>query len=105
MNYMVVFITCPNIKEAKHISSILVNKKLAACVNIISKIHSIFYWQGKIDKAKEVLLIVKSQKRLFSQIANVVKKYHSYDTPEIIALPLVLGNKKYLHWIKNSTKV
>jgi periplasmic divalent cation tolerance protein len=100
----VIFITCPNIKEANHIASVLIDKKLAACVNIIPKIDSIFRWQGKIDKASEVLLIVKSRKSLFKKIAATVKKHHSYDTPEIIALPIILGNKKYLHWLKDSTR-
>lgn len=104
MNYIVILITCPNIKEANNIASVLIDKKLAACVNIISKIDSIFHWQRKIDKAQEVLLVVKSRKSLFKKITATVKKHHTYHTPEIIALPIILGNKKYLDWLKDSTK-
>ena len=104
MDFLIILVTCPNIKEANRIASVLVDKKLAACVNIIPKVNSIFHWQGKIECSKEALLLVKSRKNLFRKIAAAVKKHHSYDTPEIIALPVILGNKKYLDWIKKSTR-
>lgn len=103
MTYLVILITCPNIEEANKIASLLIGKKLAACVNIISGVNSLFHWQGKIDKAEEILLLAKSRKSLFPKIAATVLKNHSYDTPEIIALPITLGNKKYLDWIGKST--
>jgi periplasmic divalent cation tolerance protein len=78
--------------------------KLAACVNIIDNIKSIFWWQGKIDKAKEVLLIIKTKKKLIDKLIKKVKSLHSYAVPEIIALPIIAGNKKYLEWIDESVR-
>lgn len=104
MSYIIILITCPNIKEANNLASLLVSNKLAACVNVIPKIQSIFHWQGKIDRAQEILLLVKTKQGLFNKIARLVRKHHSYDTPEIIALPIIKGNKKYLDWIKKSTQ-
>ncbi len=101
--YIVIFVTCPNPKEANKIASALVNEKLAACVNIISNLNSVFRWQGKIDRSQELLLMIKTKKKLFAKVERLVKKHHSYDTAEIIALPIVGGSKRYLKWIKEST--
>ena len=100
--YIVIFIACANNKEAAVIANVLLQKKLVACVNIIEKINSFFWWQGKIDSAKEVLLIAKSKKTNFKKIARLVKAKHSYDIPEIIALPVIAGHKLYLEWIDGS---
>lgn len=102
--YIIVFVTCANIKEAKNIAKALVREKLAACVNIISGIQSIFWWENKIDRAKETLLIIKTRKTLFKKLASLVKSLHSYKVPEIIALPIVEGNRAYLNWIGENTK-
>ena len=103
--YIIVFITVKNLGEAKRISEGLLKEKLIACANIIRGVESFFWWQGKIDKAKEVLLIVKTQRRLFSKIVKTVKSLHSYDCPEVIALPIVDGSKDYLKWIDNSVLI
>lgn len=100
---IVVFITVPNQKEADKIASTLIKKKLAACVNIIENVHSLFWWQGKVARAKEALLIVKTRKRLVNKLIKKVKSLHSYEVPEIIALPIICGNKEYLKWISEST--
>lgn len=100
--YIIVLITASNKKEAARIAQGLVKNKLAACVNIIGKIESLFWWQGKIDRAKEVLLVVKSQKKMLSRIIKLVRSLHSYDCPEIIALPIIGGHKNYLDWIDES---
>ena len=100
--YIVVFVTAKDVTEAQKIAEALVNGKLAACVNIVDGVKSIFTWQGKVDKADEALLILKSRKSLFPKIVAQVKKLHSYDCPEVIALPIVGGNKDYLNWIKDS---
>jgi len=101
---IVVFITCANPEEAQKISQALVREKLCACVNILSDIKSIFWWQGKVDSGSEVLLIVKSLKNKFTKIVKLVKSLHSYEVPEIIALPIIAGEKKYLDWLRDSVQ-
>ena len=101
--YVVIFITAPNKKEAEHIAQQLIKNRLAACVNIMENIKSIFWWEGKVDRAKEVLLIIKTRKSLINKLIKKVKSLHSYAVPEIIALPIIAGNKQYLDWINEST--
>ena len=96
---VVILITCTNSREAKRIARALVEQRLAACVNIVDKIKSIFWWQKQIDSACEVLLIAKSKKSLIHRVIREVKSLHSYQVPEIIALPVVAGNKDYINWI------
>ncbi len=103
MNEIIVFITTPNEDEAVKIAKSLVEVKLAACVNIIKNIRSIYRWQGKIEDDTEVLLIAKTQKRLFSVLSEKVKELHSYTVPEIIALPIIEGSEDYLKWLKEVT--
>jgi periplasmic divalent cation tolerance protein len=100
--HIVILITCANKKEAGEICGQLIRKKLVACVNIVDAVESVFWWEGKVDKAKEVLLIAKSKKTKLAKIASLVKSIHSYDVPEIIALPVVGGYKPYLDWIDES---
>ena len=100
--YIIVLITVPTKKSAKQISEYLLENKLVACVNIISKVDSFFWWQKKIDKAREMLLIAKTQKKLFTKLVKAVKLKHPYTVPEIIALPIIMGNKQYLRWIGES---
>lgn len=101
---IVVMITCCSKREALKIKRALLEKRIAACVNVISSIESFFWWQGKIDSAKEVLLLVKTKKSLFKEVITLVKKIHQYDAPEIIALPIVAGSKEYLSWMEKSLK-
>ena len=101
---IVIFITTSNKKEALKLVDVLIKGKLAACVNIVDKIESYFWWQGKMDKAKEVLLVVKSKKDKFAKIVRAVKGAHSYDCPEIIAIPIISGYKPYLNWINESIR-
>ncbi len=102
--FIVVLVTAKDHKEAKNISDKLIQDKLAACVNIIEGVRSLFWWEGKVDQANEVLLVIKTQKVLFKKLEKAVKSAHSYTVPEIIALPIVAGNQDYLKWIKDSTK-
>ena len=97
--HIVVFITAPDKKEARKIASGLVKNKLAPCVNIVDKIESVFFWDGKINRVKEVLLIAKSRKDKFKKIVKFVKANHSYQVPEIICLPIASGLASYLRWI------
>ncbi len=104
MDYSLIFITCPNKIEAKRIACQLLENKLAACVNIVGKIKSLFWWEGKVDKANEVLLIIKSKKSKLAKIIKQVKLLHSYQVPEIIVIPIIGGNKVYLKWIDESIR-
>ncbi len=101
--HVVILVTAKDKKEAHKIANKLVAGKLIACANIINGIESVFWWDGKIDNAKEVLLVLKSRKSLVSKIIKTVKLVHSYSVPEIIALPIIAGNKDYLKWIDGST--
>jgi len=102
--YIIIFITTSNKKEAQKIAQALMAGKLAACVNIIENIQSLFWWKAKVDLARESLLIVKSVKPKLAKIIRLVKSLHSYQVPEIIALPILAGNKDYLRWIDESIR-
>jgi len=104
VSYIVVFITASNNDEAKRIADGLVDSHLAACANIISGVESIFIWQGKKEDAKESLLIVKTKEKKFEELCKKVIELHSYDTPEIISMPISNGNKRYLDWIEEVVK-
>ena len=99
---IVVFVTAKDAVEAKIISDQLLAKKLIACANIVEGVQSVFWWQGKIDQAKETLIILKSKQSLFKKIVKTVKAHHTYEVPEVIALPIVDGNPDYLRWIDES---
>jgi len=102
--YIVIFIAVPNKKEADKIARHLIKNRLAACVNIIDKIDSVFRWEGKVDRAREALLVIKSKKSKLTNIIKLVKSMHSYEVPEIIALPLIGGYKPYLNWLDESVR-
>jgi len=102
--YIVVFITTANAEEAQQISRVLLNQRKAACVNIVSKVSSLFWWQDKLDSEVESLLIVKTKASQLNELVRLVKEIHSYDVPEIIALPIVGGNRDYLEWIDKEVK-
>jgi periplasmic divalent cation tolerance protein len=102
-NEVVVFITAPSDEEAALIAKSLVESKLAACVNIIRGIRSIYSWQGKIEDETEVLMIAKTRQELFESLTSRVKELHSYDVPEVIALPILQGSEDYLTWLRDST--
>ena len=91
-------------KEARRIAQHLVKQKFVACVNLVDKVESIFWWQRKVDSATEVLLIAKSRKSLIGKIIRQVKSLHSYQVPEVIALPIVAGNQDYIKWINESIR-
>lgn len=101
--HIVIFVTAKDQAQADKIAGKLVEEKLIACANIVPGIQSIFRWEGKVDRAQEVLLILKSRRRHFPTIVKRVKALHSYNVPEIIALPIVEGNKDYLKWLTEST--
>ena len=104
MTYLIVFMTASNREEAVKIVRTLLEERLIACGNILDPVSSFFWWKGKIEEEKEVLVIMKSHEKLFKKLSKRVKELHSYDVPEIIALPIVGGNQDYLDWIKSETK-
>ena len=98
-----IFSTTPSKDVAKSISESLVRDQLAACVQTVPGILSTYRWQGKVESDEEQLLIIKTQRSLFDEVAAAITKLHPYDTPEIVAQPIVAGSQKYLDWIDSST--
>jgi len=97
---IVVLVTCGSAKEARRIARALVEKRLAACGNILeAPVRSIYRWKGKVETAREYLLLIKTSRRRFAALQKTVKRLHSYDVPEIIALPIAKGLPEYLKWI------
>jgi periplasmic divalent cation tolerance protein len=102
---VVILITVPSTEVGKQIANELLEKKLAACVNIFPAFHSIYRWQGKIITDEEVLLLVKTRRELVADLViPAVKEIHPYEVPEIIALPVMEGSKSYLDWIQEETQ-
>ncbi|MFA5096416.1 MAG: divalent-cation tolerance protein CutA [Candidatus Omnitrophota bacterium] len=100
--YCIILVVAKDKKEAAKIAAALVKNKLAACVNIIAGVSSVFRWQGRVEQAREALLVIKSKKAKFPAIARMTRSLHSYDVPEMIAIPIISGFKPYLDWINES---
>ena len=105
MSYVVVIITTPNKEEAVKIVRSLLKERLIACANILGPVSSLFWWQGKIDEENEFLVFMKSHKSLFERLSERVTEIHSYEVPEIIALPIIEGSPPYLKWLKTSLQL
>ena len=102
--YIVLFITTATTNEAQRISKVLLEQRKVACVNIVPRVSSLFWWENKLDSAHESILIVKTKASLLNEVVRLVREIHSYDIPEIIALPIVGGNQDYLEWIGKEVK-
>lgn len=100
---IVVFLTAANGEEATRLADMLVGAHLAACVQILPEMESVYRWQEKIERASEILLIAKTTKAKFAELEREVRALHSYDTPEIIAVPVVDGSARYLEWLTKAT--
>src|SRR3984893_5612252 len=96
---IVVLSTCASVEEANRIASELVEKRLAACVNLVSGVRSVYRWKDKIEESQEVLLVIKTSRALFENVRSQIEKVHSYELPEVIALPVVDGAEPYLEWM------
>ena len=104
MTETITFSTCKDLRQANRIARTLVKEKLAACVNIIPGIASIYAWKGKIEEGKEVLLVIKSRASLSTRLTARVKALHSYEVPEVVTIPISSGNPDYLRWVRESTR-
>jgi len=105
-NKIVVLVTCGSAKDARRIARAVVQQRMAACANIVATpVQSVYRWKGRVESAKEFLLIIKTTQARFAKLKAEVKRLHSYDVPEIIALPIAAGGIDYLNWISESVKV
>jgi len=102
--FQIILCTCPDVKDAKLIAQHLVKEKLAACVNIIPNVISVYQWQDSIECDDEIQLVIKTQTDKFNDVADEIKRLHRYDTPEIIAMNIQQGDNSYLNWITESLK-
>jgi periplasmic divalent cation tolerance protein len=96
---IVILVTCGTRKEAWRIAAGLVREHLIACANVIPSVKSIFRWQGRQETSRETMVIIKAREDRFARIEKAIKRLHSYDVPEIIALPVVAGSKEYIGWV------
>lgn len=101
---IIVLVTAGSEEEAEKIARVLAEERLVACVNILSPVRSIYRWEGKVQDDREWLLIIKTQQTHFAAVETRVKALHSYQVPEVIALPVVDGSEKYVQWIRTETK-
>lgn len=98
-----IYITVSNMHEAKKIGRLLLEKRLAACVNILDAMQSLYWWEGTVQESREVVLIAKTTRRLVSELTTAVKENHSYECPCIVSLPIEAGNPAFLKWISDET--
>jgi periplasmic divalent cation tolerance protein len=104
-DHIIILITVPSQEVGERIAHALLDQRLAACVNILPRVHSLYRWEGKTNIDQELLLVVKSRAELFDdQLVPAVKAIHPYEVPEIIALPVVMGSASYLDWIDQETR-
>jgi periplasmic divalent cation tolerance protein len=96
--------TCGSIEEARKLARVLVEKQLAACVNIVPQIESVYYWKGKVETSTEYLLLIKTTAGAFDELRDVLTELHSYDVPECIEIPIEDGSAAYLAWIGESVR-
>ena len=104
MSELVVLVTTQNERDANTLAEILVCQKVAACVNIIPHIQSVFEWEGKVSKETESLMVIKSTADAYPALEATIKAHHTYSVPEIIALPITFGSAEYLSWSHENIK-
>lgn len=102
---IVVLTNCGSLSEARRIAAALVEQRLAACVNIASApVESVYRWKGRVERAKEYLIVAKTARARFAAVERAIRALHSYDVPEIIALPIVAGSREYLAWLNENSR-
>jgi Uncharacterized protein involved in tolerance to divalent cations len=100
---LVVLCTCPNHGVATLLANQLIAARLAACVNLVNPVQSIYLWQGKVEQSEEVQMIIKTRAELFESLRQFIRSHHPYQAPEIIGLPIVVADEEYLSWIEEVT--
>jgi periplasmic divalent cation tolerance protein len=103
-DFIVVLVTVGSAEEGERIAEALVGEQLAACVNLVGPIRSIYAWKGEVQRDEERLLIIKTRAARFADLERRVRALHSYDTPEVIALPISAGSQPYLDWLLSGTR-
>ena len=103
-DYVCVMVTAPNMNSARKLASVVLGERLAACVNLVPKMESHYWWQGSVESSSEVLILMKTATSRIEQLEKAVLANHPYDTPEFLILKLSHGNRKYLDWITASIK-
>ena len=104
MDIIVIYCTVPNKKIAKDITKVLMKHKLAACVSMIENVKSVFSWEGEVCEEKEILMMIKTRRANYGRIKLVIEDLHTYNVPEIIALPIVDCSEDYLKWLVKETE-
>lgn len=103
--FRVVLVTCATLEEARKIARAMVEKHLAACVNVVTHaVESFYTWEGKLENSSEYLLIIKTSQERIAELQKEIVALHSYDTPEFVAVPIVAGSEKYLKWLEDSVR-
>lgn len=103
-SYSVVLITAPDLRTARKLAKAALTKRLIACANLIPKVESHYWWQGKIETGTEVLMLLKTTASKLRALEKLILTEHPYDTPEFVVLPLSRGNKRYLDWLAGSVR-
>lgn len=96
---IIVFVTVPGLREGSRISRAILTSRLAACVNVIPGIQSIYKWKGKIVQEKEAMLVLKTTRVLYRKLERKIRELHPYEVPEVIAIPLICGSSQYVEWV------
>lgn len=99
----IVLVTCSHLEEAQNISTTIVKERLAACVNIVPGIQSVYWWDNMVQQESECLLVIKTQQLKTQELANRIGQLHSYTVPEFMVLPLEAGSEAYLNWLRENT--
>jgi periplasmic divalent cation tolerance protein len=103
-SFVVVLVTAPDLKTARRLAQSALQSRLVACANLLPKIESHYWWQGKLEHSAEVLLLLKTAKAKLAKLERLILAEHPYDTPEFLVVPLVAGTKRYLDWIEASVR-
>jgi len=103
-SFALVLVTTPSPAVARSLARAALDRRLIACANIVPRIESMFWWQGKIETSREWLVVMKSRKALLRSLEALVLELHPYDTPEFLTVPLMSGNRRYLEWLRTETR-